>query len=143
MKDVIDKGERSRGGGKRLGATTGPAKRGWEINGDEIEGIKRDSEKGSTNWRGRVTRPAESREGIIIQGRERSRLRWSRQEVGKGVERSRLQGSRQEARKRIERSQVKCIEDADDGICRSVRGRVIRPPEIIHRVVRSRQILSR
>ena len=129
MKDVIgiDEWERSRGGGKRLGATTGPVEGGWEINGGELEGIKRSSKKGSTNWRGRFTRPVESREGVIIRGRERSRLQWSRQEVGKGVERSR----------------VKCIEDADYGIRRSVRGRVIRPPEIIHRVVRSRQILSR
>ena len=85
MKDIVDDGERIQRVGKQHGATaSSPAEGRWEINGGKVEGIKRDGKKGSTNRRGRDTGPEESREGIIIRGRKRSRLRGSRQEVGKG-----------------------------------------------------------
>ena len=85
MKDIVDNDERiQRVLGKRHGATTSPAEGRWEINGGKVEGIRRGGKKGSTNQRGRDTGPEESREGIIIRGRKRSRLRGSRQEVGKG-----------------------------------------------------------
>ena len=53
-------------GGKWLGTTTSPPKGGWNINGGGIKGIKRGSEKGSANRRGRVNRPAEIRDGVRI-----------------------------------------------------------------------------